>query len=160
MDSEIASLHGVALAMTLKHLRQKPSCFLLVGLVSRVFGSGDAFAEIGASLEEDHQQEAAGHRPVDPLPRSYHAEEVEHNPDRLLGGIVGVAHQLPEAGAHKAFGIGFGQGRARRFEAALFFVEIPLLLVGDGFHDDKKQDKGREHEVHRCDVVVGGFQGH
>ncbi len=109
----------------------------MVVCVVGVLASADAFAEVGASVKEEDEQDAADDAGVEPFAGGGPSEEVEYDPDGLFAGVVRVARQAPEAGVHKAFAVDGAEVFAGGKAAVLFVLEVPLLLVGREFKCDE-----------------------
>ena len=52
----------------------------------------DVDFKIRTAFEKDKQQNTTRHRPVEPFTGGHYTEQVKHNPDALLSGIVGMTH--------------------------------------------------------------------
>lgn len=76
----------------------------VVGVVG-VLAGADAFAEVGASVKEEDEQDAADDAGVEPFASGSSGKQVEYDPNGLFAGEVRVARQAPEAGVHESFAV-------------------------------------------------------
>jgi len=56
-----------------------------------VLAGADAFAEVGASVKEQDEQDAADDAGVEPFAGGGSGKQVEYDPDGLFAGVVRVA---------------------------------------------------------------------
>ena len=100
-----------------------------VARVLRILPASDGLRQQGAALEEEDQHDGAGEGDVDEVAGGGQGEEVENQPEQLLGQVVGVAADGEQAPGDEAQAV----GRLHRLPtpqlAVLLVLEILLVRV-------------------------------
>ncbi len=104
-------------------LRNKHPNTLLILAILRILPSRDLLRQPRRALKESEVSHGPGKRPVEIRVGDVAGPLVQHHPDGLLGGEVGVAAPGPQAGCVEAaveVGPGVGWWRGGGFEVGLF----------------------------------------
>jgi hypothetical protein len=101
----------------------------------------EILGELRAPLKEQDQQHRPDDRPVEPLSRGRHAEQVEGAPDRLLRSEVRVPCEGEEScRAEPARHVGL-QRLAGSAPPVLLLLELILLLVCGGLEQERGDEE-------------------
>lgn len=88
-----------------KKPRNSPAVLLILGILAAT----DFLDQRRTALEKDNQQQRPDHTPVDDAHAGSDGEQIEANPDSLLGKVVGMTAASPQAHVVEAFTIRGGQ---------------------------------------------------
>jgi hypothetical protein len=126
---------------------------ILIYLILWVLFRGDVFGDVGTAEEKQMKGDGASHTPTHVLTSCGNGKQVYNVPDSNLAKEVGVSAITPQASLSKKSSLVISIEWHIVFDHLVFAsLEVILLLIGDGFSDQKHNKKSCNYPIEAVDT--------